>query len=150
MREILFHGKRIDNGEWVEGFLVKSGEAHRSALRDDLPFSDCYIFPATDRDIVRDFLTKTIRLNLGAYHVIPESVSQYTGLCDKNGKKIFEGDILRFPPGTYHPVFYNADYCGFGSCYFNDFDSLYKYNFKNIEVVGNIQDNPELLEVEDG
>lgn len=132
MREILFRGKRIDNGEWVEGGIVQ-GVVHELWRNSDRAYIT--VFP--------EFLSK-VKLE----EVDPTTVGQYIGLPDKNGKKIFEGDILRFPPGTYHPVFYDADYCGFGSCYFNDFDSLYKYNFKNIEVAGNIHDNPELLEVD--
>lgn len=149
MREILFRGKRMDNGEWVEGFLVKSGEAHRSALRDDLPFSDCYIFPATDRDIVRDFLTKTIRLNLGAYHVIPESVSQYTGLCDKNGKRIFEGDIIEIRGYVYCCCWDEGNLEFMLISKKESFGMGYAASSR-MTVIGNVYDNPGLLEVDNG
>ena len=135
MREILFRGKRIDNNEWVYGsFCMDAIEQKKGPCGMD--------------GFIRLFDFDNNKMQM--CEVDRGTVGQYTGLTDKNGKKIFEGDILRFPPGTYHPVFYDADYCGFGSCYFNDFDSLYKYNFKNIEVAGNIHDNPELLEVDNG
>lgn len=67
MREILFRGKRLDNGEWVEGFLTKMwGRYH--------------IINENDENI--------------AYPIEPETISQYTGLTDKSGKRIWENDIL--------------------------------------------------------
>ena len=127
MREILFRGKRMDNGEWVEGDIC-----HHDGVVS-------YIgqHPA-DGSMV-------------CYDLDPSTVGQFTGLRDKNGKRIFEGDVVL--KRTYHgkkafPVEFGGGmfYCGFGG---GSSTATHRYTLedKQIEIIGNIHDNPELLEV---
>ena len=122
MREILFRGKRTDGGEWVYGYIYQDG------------LIGCNIFQTNP--------------HLAAYIVDPSTIGQYTGLTDKNGKKIFEGDIVlrhdkkaevRYQPSEFVLVFPDNPYpqCGLlTTSYLNE----------NKEVIGNIHDNPEILE----
>ena len=143
VREILFRGKREDNGNWIVGSLHKS-------------INDCYIIP--------------LPVVTSKSKVIPETVGQFTGLADKNGKKIFEGDILtplddeidfivEFNNGCFNGVSYAIkgammeygwDECagGYGVVECEPLDSYHPEKYH--EVIGNIHDNPELLEGRDG
>lgn len=86
MREILFRGKRTDNGEWVKGFYVCVLDTH-------------YIMTGKF-----DSLTNGI-INSEAYKVDPDTIGQFTGLTDENGVKIFEGDIVRYGDTIHRVVF---------------------------------------------
>jgi uncharacterized phage protein (TIGR01671 family) len=148
MREILFRGKRTDGREWVEGCLINIENY-------------CCILELDCRDYGNTYLDPEIGWVDGqAVPVIPETVGQYTGLNDKNGKKIFEGDVVDISacegwgmcgPATYdNPnvvVTYNSGYAGFDPFSNYDCDCGVSYNNKDVTVLGNIHDNPELLEV---
>lgn len=125
MREILFRGKREDNGEWFEGGLV-----HRTLYYGD-PCDDYVIVENAEFDY--DYYE--------AHTVIPETVGQFTGLTDKNGKKIFEGDIVKHEYGAVKEV----KYCRGFFFPFVAFPEYRCLSADNCEVIGNIHDNPELL-----
>ena len=130
MREILFRGKRIDNGEWVYGYYVTHSNVDRNILH--------YISVTTERGM-------TFRKY---YDVDSSTVGQYTGLTDKNGKKIFEGDIVS---GFFnHEKIVGYIFYGLDASFFIQRDGLFGIGLNNasdwLEVIGNIHDNPELLE----
>ena len=133
MREILFRGKRIDNGEWVEGNLF---------VPDKVDFRK----PPTE--ILMG--TNIVRIS---YEVDPETVGQYTGLKDKNGKRVFEGDICQHEKtGRTISVSWHGTMAGYvwskriEDNHLFDFGELFRVHDK-YAVIGNIHDNPELLEV---
>lgn len=135
MREILLillRGKRADNGEWIEGYYAK--QSNHACFAHELKYQH-FIF----KDVCLDF-------NLGGlqeFEIIPETVGQYTCLTDKNGVRIFEGDIVRYEDDIGY-VIYNGDAARFLVDSPNRYISMdYSSDF---EVIGNIHDNPELLE----
>ncbi len=138
MREILFRGQRKDNGNWI------SGSFHKRA-------NECFIIP--------------LPIVTSQSKVIPETVGQFTGLFDKNGKKIFEGDVIQFHKFRYEPdwvgvISYNqCQYVATGKMPLayektKDGEAFYcpfvvavsGIDKATITVIGNIHDNPELLE----
>ena len=139
MREILFRGKRKDNGEWVEGYYAI--QSNHACFANELRYQH-FIF----KDIFLDF-------NLGGlqeFEVIPETVGQYTGLTDKNGKKIFEGDILKHRVQgdilVERGVVEWEEQHGRWVYRLNSMKpTFYLHNPDAFEVIGNIHDNPELL-----
>lgn len=131
MREYLFRGKRKDNGEWVEGCGIIATENWVS------------IFTVID-----DIDENSSEVN--EIEVLPETVGQFTGLFDKNGEKIFEGDIVKTDkfsePNKQYIIKYDLQFGAFighdrYNCYFVTFDG----DSDEFEVIGNIRDNPELL-----
>lgn len=114
MREIKFRGKRLDNGEWVDGFVL---------FKQDK--SEAVIAKLTDTESVCE-------------NVDPATVGQFTGLLDKHGKEIYEGDVVYIAGwGNTEMIFPFTDL----------YDSLAHTEYgSDIEnVIGNIHDNPELL-----
>lgn len=135
MRQILFRGKRVDSDEWVYGFLTQMWAKYH---------------------IVDEYNENV------AYEIVPETVGQYTGLTDKNGKKIFEGDIVsldyngkmlshgdvQFDYGVF-----GVEWTGFkknkgmvgGVGQLHNLRRLDDGLADRIKVIGNIYDNKELL-----
>lgn len=147
MREILFRGKRLDNGEWVYGAYHKHDTVKVCIAGDD---------PKTKHIIIADgFCDWGFEPPLMCYYVDPDTVGQFTGLRDKNGKRIFEGDIVQYY-GTYALEVYMEN----GHTKIRWFDTVtnskctelfFGYDedaYGDYLVIGNKWDNPELLEGE--
>lgn len=131
MREIFFRGKRVDDGKWIEGqpfgsyWIIISGSGGR--IYEDGEFEGC-----------------------GCYEIDPDTVGEYTGLPDRNGKKIFEGDIVKnIEHGFKYTVAFSSERGGWfpfarddgcGCC------SMDVETSSEVAIIGNIHDNPELLE----
>ena len=146
-REILFRGKRVDNGEWKYGAYIKATRHwHKHGIHEDW--------------ICSSVIQNGGYLNLvGRCPVKAETVGQYIGLTDKNGEKIFEHDFCRFREWS------KGEMCWIGKvCYEHQqfiicggpnkecegpfLLVMSRFCPANIEVIGNIHDNPELLEKE--
>ena len=128
MREILFRGKRTDSGEWVDGnlFVDEKNEKH---------------------EIIVGYVNYRI-----AWEVVPETVGQYTGGTDKNDRKIFEGDIVRVHDylakrgDPWHEFEGVVGHQNASFVIISDVVKHYRWIDYECEIIGNIHDNPELLE----
>ena len=118
MHKILFRGKRIDDGEWVEGFYLYTNENTQPVIID---------------------------MECCSNVIIPETIGQYTGLVDKNGVKIFEGDIIWLNRRYYKVIYDTLFYAGFCARDLDgDIVSLSRICVE-YDVVGNIYDNPNMI-----
>ena len=153
MRESLFRGKRLDNGEWVSsGNLITfndEGEGKQFFIPQMNAKCTC----------THDEQDNIISFDSGMfYKVDPDTVGQFTGLTDKNGKKIFEGDIVRILGDQSSADWRNVDYVALiafidgGFCALDG--TIEDHGFRryalarmdfDLEIIGNIHDNPELL-----
>lgn len=131
-RAILFRGKRTDTDEyeWVYGDLfhniVFDGREHETRI-GDIYFDQENRIEGT-----------------AVYNVIPETIGQFIGLTDRNGQMIFEGDIIKYR-GEYGEISYSTAEARFViefNTWCTDFDHMYS---REVEVIGNIHDNPELM-----
>jgi uncharacterized phage protein (TIGR01671 family) len=152
MSEILFRGKRVDNGEWVYGDLFQGVSPH-----DRQPYS---IILTDEKYDAEGHLPKDIALGFHSDEVFivdANSVGQFTGLTGKNGKEIYEGDILVWGESDNKslPLIVNFKHGAFGYKYsedwFHSFAGNTNFSFNpfntdiRFEIIGNIHDNPELL-----
>ena len=132
MREITFKGKRVDNGEWIEGAYMPYYYSTRYGKVAAIFTND-------------DVLCKTYR-----YPVDPSTVGQYTGLKDKNGKKIFEGDLVIYRDRIFDEVVGVIEYDDGCFCVHtlrspNSPAIDIVMNESEVEVIGNIHDDKEIL-----
>lgn len=139
MREFKFRGKCVQDsryaGEWVEGGCA-------------MPDEDCV--KKVDEWLIVAYIGGNCSCS---YHVIPETVGQFTGLLDKNNKPIYEGDIVKDKSGKVGYIGWLQQECGFVIVWEKSDSRLghrargsgYKYDL-SLEVIGNIYENKELLE----
>lgn len=144
MREILFRGKRLHDNKWIYGNFVSDCEGNPHIIEPRFFYEDGHHLQYEDNTDTPVF-------------IIPETVGQYTGLTDKNGRKIFEGDIcrfMRFNDAQVGKIVFNVKTASFVMWY-QSIVGAYgeKATHKmllsvcdDIEVIGNIHDNPELME----
>ena len=132
MREILFRGKTTHSKKWIYGNYIQEtlGDSIYSKVEDILE-----------------------NIDSGSRYIIPETLGQYTGIKDKNGTKIFEGDICEHIDRDNYPrpfaVEWIEDYACFVFVDKGDYFRNYyfqKKHMENIQVIGNIYDNPELIQ----
>lgn len=133
-RIIKFRGKRVDNGEWVYGSLI----------------DECYILQYIDLAESWTPLTSDHKVTCRAYAVDPKTIGQFTGLKDKSGNEIYEGDIMLSDGGITIMACFSSDNpaltMGWYLKNFSGFSCMFTPSTGNhCEVIGNIHDNPELL-----
>lgn len=126
MREIIFRGKRVDNGKWVYGYL--------KFVYIDVPEKASIYSP----------------IRVRSFDVITKTVGQYTGLKDVHGTRIFEGDVVKSIAAWYVVEFENGGYGlrPFGKGKLIPIMGHGNFNENEVEVIGNVYDNQEILKGE--
>ena len=134
MREILFRGKRLDNGDWVEGYLYEHEPPLVGIVSEkDEPEASKWFIARTG------FADWNMLRPVELVEVDPSTVGQYTGLNDKNGNRIFEGDILSIWNDRNDVVVFED-----GAFIMEDTEIPIRFAIK-FEVIGNVHDNPEFM-----
>lgn len=149
-REVLFRGKRTDNNEWVYGNLLTMDGSVSYGERN--VFSNLHIIKKDKLNISHFCSGGGVKIYNNAIQIKKETSGQYTGLKDKNGTKIFEGDICEHIDKDNYPrpfaVEWIEDYACFAFVDKGDYSRNYyfqKNHMENIQVVGNIYNNKPLL-----
>lgn len=140
MREIIFKAKRKYNGEWVEGYyaMLGVGDIVRHYIIQNCAVAKLFEKPEDN-------------MYFNDIEIDPDTLCQYTGLTDKNGRKIWENDIVKHKDSQCFGIirWYCGDYVGW--CVYDVYDDEQQFTMDMLnecEVIGNIFDNEELLEVE--
>ena len=144
MREILFRGK-TKKGEWVEGFYTQIVECVLPEYKDEL-YGKFVVLENRHKYFIRDTIHT---LTNATRNVIPETVGQYTGLKDCKGNKIFEGDIVKYGNNTGIINYSFGCWCiKLNKPKYRDnpaIDIVFNEYPNEVEIIGNIHDNPKLL-----
>ena len=149
MREILFRGKRTDNNDWVYGSLVTMQD--KCSYGDANIFSNLHIMEIEEMDMRCYSQGCEVYIDNSLIQIYEETAGQYTGLTDKNGVKIFDGDVCKHHSSAYknnlvstwvdsQSCFSFIDRCDFDQHFY-----LQDIDMKHVEVIGNIYDNPDLI-----
>ena len=150
MRRVLFRGKSKYNNKWIYGALIRLGKES---------FSDSDRYGIIDKGVPTG---KSVCYNFQVDEIIPTTIGEFTGLTDKNNNRIFEGDIIKLYNDELRKVFFNEETLQWEMCFVNvkpcevnhlintqplaDITIEIAYGYPcSTEVVGNILDNPELL-----
>ena len=144
MREILFRGKWLGNGEWVEGYYCKISET-TYAFAEDYERNPIPVHHYILQEVMTDW---GLPNRFNQYEIDSETLCQYTGLTDKNGNRIWENDIVRIENSMDEGIGNIEFYGGIWYVDGEPSNSLYdivEYDDADIEVIGNVFDNPEMM-----
>ena len=146
MREILFRGKSIKTNQWIYGGFHIWEKRQVCALSNDSLKDDEISYVIT----VNSFADWNMPRTMQAVEVIADTVGQYTGLTDRNGNKIFEGDIVNILTENEEIgviVYEDGGFIVHADKF--SIDIIYKINRTDVEVIGNKYDNPKLMEIQE-